>query len=134
SSVDGHQDAANVAALSTGGFVVVWEANTFEVNDVNQSGIVAQRYAADGTPLGSFGNLSGPQGLAVGPNGNLFAGSFNDGLVNEYDPVTFELLGTFADVEGSTTNNFTFGPVVPEPTSIAMLGSASLLVLRRCRF
>ncbi len=45
-----NQEASSVTALAGGGFVVTWTSNG---QDGSGTGIYGQRYAADGTPLGS---------------------------------------------------------------------------------
>lgn len=78
-----------------------------------------KRYSATGAFLGDAVTISTPQGLQLGPDGLLYVGSFGQGIINRYDPVTFQFLGTFATSNGlSTTNNFVFGPAaIPEPTA-----------------
>ena len=49
----GNQIDPVVAALADGGWVVVWESNFVDVPGVNDTGILSQRYAADGSPVGS---------------------------------------------------------------------------------
>ncbi|MCB1994343.1 MAG: hypothetical protein KDG57_00410, partial [Rhodoferax sp.] len=50
-SITGGQNYPHAAALSDGGFVLVWQdSNSF---DGSGYGVVAQRYAADGTPQGA---------------------------------------------------------------------------------
>ena len=74
-----------------------------------------KHYDADGSFLGNISGLPGPQGVEIGPDGQLYAGSFRNGFINRYDINTFQLLGTAASTMGaSTTNNFTFD-VIPEP-------------------
>ncbi len=96
-----------------------------------------KRYSANGTFLGDAITIGTPQGLQLGSDGLLYVGSFGQGIINRYDPTTFQFLGTFASSGGlSTTNNFVFGPTgIPEPNSMAVLGLISLgaLLCRRVR-
>lgn len=96
---------------------------TLLVSDFNQN--VVKHYDANGNFLANVIGLQGPQGLEIGPNGNLYAGSFNTGTINRYDINTFQFLGVAANAT-STTNNFTFGPSIPEP------GTMSLIALLAC--
>ena len=106
---------------------------TFLVSDFNQG--VVKHYDVNGNFLGNVISLPGPQGLEIGPDGHLYAGSFTAGLINRYDISTFQLLGTAANAVG-TTNNFTFGPPaqIPEPGSLAFAAAmAACLTGRRMR-
>lgn len=49
STTDSFEDRPKIAALSSGGFVVVWQANG---QDGDGQGVFAQQYDADGIPLG----------------------------------------------------------------------------------
>ncbi len=93
-----------------------------------------KHYDADGNFLGDAitGLTGGPQGLTIGPDGDLYAGDFGRGLVNRYDINTFAFLGTFATAPGTRTNNFVFR-AIPEPASGCLLAclAASLIVRRR---
>lgn len=106
---------------------------TFLVSDFNFG--VVRHYDANGNLLGNVISLPGPQGLEIGPDGHLYAGSFFTGVINRYDISTFQLLGQAADATG-TTNNFTFGPpsAVPEPASgicVALLAGAVAMRRRK---
>ena len=89
-------------------------------------------FSSDGTSDSAFGNLPGPQGLKFGPDGNLYAGSFQQGFINRYDPATLQLIDQFADIEGSTSNNFVFR-AVPEPMFAGAAGLFGGLLLIRSR-
>jgi hypothetical protein len=49
----GDQKSAAVAATAAGGFVVVWQSLGSFGGDLSYEGILAQRYGADGSPLGA---------------------------------------------------------------------------------
>ncbi|GHC59793.1 calcium-binding protein [Neogemmobacter tilapiae] len=49
----GQQNDATVAALAKGGFVVTWTDQSASVDETSGSGIRAQAYAADGSPVGA---------------------------------------------------------------------------------
>ena len=51
-STTGNQADPVVTGLEDGGWVVVWEAQFLDVPGSTDLGIIAQRYAADGSPLG----------------------------------------------------------------------------------
>ena len=104
----------------------------FLVSSFNNNRV--KHYDENGDFLGDIAMLRGPQGLEIGPDGHLYAGSFADGIVNRYDINTFQFLGTAADTMGtSTTNNFTFD-VVPEPAgSITMSATVFVVALARRR-
>ncbi len=92
-----------------------------------------KRYSSDGTYLGdAITGLVNPEGLAFGPNGNLFAGSYTQGIIYEYDSSDFSLVGEFAN-SGPVTNFFVFRTAaVPEPcTSIPAF--AALCMAGVCR-
>ena len=101
---------------------------TFLVSSCNNNRV--KHYDASGNFLEDIAILQGPQGLEIGPDGHLYAGSFTTGVINRYDINTFDFLGTAADAP-STKNNFTFD-VIPEP-GLSMLGVLlSLLVTAGC--
>lgn len=125
--------SAGEGGLSTPTDILELENGEVLIGSYNTNTI--KRFSADGDFLGdAITNLNGPEGLAIGPNGSLYAGSFNGGFVNEYDAETFEFQRRFATV-GGNTNFFTFRTAsVPEPSSLAILaafGSFSLLSRRR---
>jgi DNA-binding beta-propeller fold protein YncE len=108
---------------------------TFLVSSFNNS--LIKHYAANGAFLGSPLSIPAPQGLELGPDGLLYAGSFGQGVINRYDPATLQFRGIFATTGGaSTTNNFVYGPsTIPEPAAgLALLALASgFAALRRLR-
>lgn len=81
-----------------------------------------KRYSSDGTYIDdAITGLFQPEGLAIGPNGNVFAGSYGLGLVNEYDGQDFSFISEFANV-GPNTNFFVFrNSAVPEPSTMMPL-------------
>ena len=93
-----------------------------------------KRYDADGNFLGdAINDLFRPEGLAIGLDGKLYAGSYANGLVNRYDLETFAFEGEFAN-HGPVTNFFTFRPVaVPEPTGAAIVMGVMLVLAARRR-
>ena len=94
-----------------------------------------KRYSSDGTFLGNaITGLPNPEGLAFGPNGNLFAGSYTQGIIYQYDGDDFSFVGEFAN-SGPVTNFFTFRvTAVPEPcTAIPLLACLIIPGLRRRR-
>jgi sugar lactone lactonase YvrE len=86
-------------------FVADWENNTilrFDGTSGNYIGTMA-------TSANSF--LSQPDGMALGPNGNLYVanGQSNGNNIVGFDPVTGNYLGVFA-TGGQTPIGMTFGP------------------------
>jgi len=57
------------------------------------------------------GNLNAPWGMALAPagfgtfGGDLLVGNFGDGVINVYDPTTFNFLGQLADATGNVIAN-----------------------------
>ena len=104
----------------------------FLVSSYNNSRI--KRYDRNGAYLDDAIQIAFPQGLQIGPDGNLYAGSFTNGVINKYDINTFDFLGTFASAN-SMTNNFVFrAESVPEPCSLATITCLMLCgALRRKR-
>jgi Ca2+-binding RTX toxin-like protein len=83
-TVLGSQFAPAVAALSGGGYVIVWQ-------DFDAGSVYAQRYSASGQPVGTELHLSGTQGGS--PNWVSVAATANDGFV-----IAFQA-GGFANAE-----------------------------------
>ena len=104
----------------------------FLVSSYNDSRI--KRYDRNGAYLDDAIQIAFPQGLQIGPDGNLYAGSFTNGVINKYDINTFDFLGTFASAN-SMTNNFVFrAESVPEPCSLTTITCLMLCgALRRKR-
>lgn len=80
-------------------------------------------------PPGS-GGLMAPEGLAFGPNGNLFVSNAGSNSVLEYDGTTGAFVTTFVapgsgGLLGPTFLTFspTAIPNVPEPASLVLFGS-----------
>lgn len=82
-----------------------------------------KRYDSMGAYIDDPIQIAFPQGLQIGPDGNLYVGSFTNGIINKYDINSFAFLGTFATAN-SMTNNFVFYSAVPEPCSLPLLGLA----------
>jgi DNA-binding beta-propeller fold protein YncE len=94
-----------------------------------------KRYDSNGTYLGDvITDLTNPEGLGFGPNGNLFAGSYTEGIIYEYDRDDFSFIGEFAN-NGPVTNFFTFRiTAVPEPAAgIPILAGLLISSLKRRR-
>ncbi|MEM6472887.1 MAG: PEP-CTERM sorting domain-containing protein [Planctomycetota bacterium] len=93
-----------------------------------------KRYSSTGDYIGeAIPSLINPEGLVIGPNGNLFAGSYSEGFINEYNLDDFSFVSRFADTGGST-NFFTFRiTAIPEPSLTAplLLGLSAALIRRR---
>ncbi|MEM9413368.1 MAG: dockerin type I domain-containing protein [Planctomycetota bacterium] len=67
-----------------------------------------KRYSPNGDYIDDvITDLFQPEGLAIGLDGNLYAGSYGLGIVNKYDANTFEFIEEFANL-GPVTNFFTF--------------------------
>lgn len=59
------------------------------------------------SPFDVFGTapqLDGPAGMALGPNGNVYVASMNNGRVVAFDQLSGVLLGTFAVFSGTPTD------------------------------
>ncbi|MEO1614569.1 MAG: hypothetical protein AAFV88_01885 [Planctomycetota bacterium] len=94
-----------------------------------------KRFSASGDYIGeAIESLVNPEGLVFGPGGNLYAGSYSEGFINEYDGEDFSFISRFADT-GGATNFFTFRPTaIPEPTTaMPLLLCMTAAVLRRRR-
>lgn len=67
-----------------------------------------KRYSTDGEYIDDvITDLFEPEGLAIGLDGNLYAGSYGLGLTNKYDINTFQFIEEFTNT-GPVTNFFTF--------------------------
>lgn len=57
------------------------------------------------------GNLNAPWGMALAPagfgkySGDLLVGNFGDGIINVYDPTTYDFVGQLADANGNLIAN-----------------------------
>jgi len=74
------------------------------------------------------GGLDGAAGFAFGPDGNLYVVSNHNSEVLRYDGTTGAFIDTFVGSGSGGLNDpisLTFVPV-PEPGTLAMLGSAVL--------
>jgi hypothetical protein len=92
----GDQSAPDVATAASGDFVVVWQSP----QDGNSGGVVARRYAADGTPSGAEfvvnTSTSGPQyrpAVASDPAGN-FVVVWHDQFLNAIVGQRYDAAGT----------------------------------------
>ena len=104
-----------------------WLVSSYGTNSV-------KRYSATGDYIDdAIADLFQPEGLAIGLDGNLYAGSYGLGLTNRYDSETFEFLGEFTNT-GPVTNFFIFrGANVPEPTSSFVIAGLTLVLGHRRR-
>lgn len=96
-----------------------------------------KRYDLNGEFLGDvITGLNGPDGATIGPDGNLYITSVNDGQILQYDAETYEQLSVFASVEGAA-NLFAFRgatTAIPEPTAmLPLMGLGVSLLCRRSR-
>ncbi len=76
----------------------------------------------------SGGGSAGASDVAFGPDGNLYV-SLSSGWVHRYHGTTGEFIDVFAGDGSYVPNGLVFMPstqAVPEPTSMALLGLASL--------
>ncbi len=129
SETTGNQNGPAVAMLSTGEFVIAWESAAF--SPANVQTIQAQRYAADGTPLGTeFGVNAFTTGsqifVAVGRDDNdnylfSFGSTFSTGTDSAQQSIqfrAFDSMGTpFFDefqVNSYTTDNQQFTAVAAD--------------------
>jgi len=77
---------------------------------------VTQFNASTGVSGGNLilgGHLTLPDGLAAGPNGNLFVSDFFSGTVQQYNPVTGAFISTFVSAGSGglgVPQEITFGP------------------------
>ena len=118
----GYQDDASLTALAGGGFVIAW-ASTEQDGDAR--GIFAQRFGADGTPLGAEfrvntatpGDQTGPSVTPLAGGGFVIAwtsfgagGADADIYLQRYDAAG-STLGSETRIN-TTTNGFQESPVV----------------------
>lgn len=89
---------------------------------------------ATGAFMGTFasgGGLLYPEGLAFGPDGNLYVASNGNDQILEYSGKTGARMGVFASSPGLGPSFVAFSPspaAVPEPSSLAIMGSALALL------
>jgi streptogramin lyase len=129
----------------------LWVANVYTVsNSVRGTGPSAQNFVAEYSPSGallatyeSSGNhLFTVFGLDLGPDGNIYAASFNGGEITEINTTTGVLSTFIAMPNGDTPKYATWSTesvtYVPEPQtyasiSISLGGLLFLLIIRRLR-
>ena len=102
----------------------------FYVSSYNTGSV--KKYSSTGAYLGDFlGGLIKTQGQTIGPDGNLYAGSYWNSNIHKYDPVTGQDLGIFASGGGLLQpNNFAFQPV-PEPCTLFAMTLGLGAILKR---
>jgi streptogramin lyase len=133
----------------------LWVANVYTVNNsVRNTGTSAQNFVAEysstGTLLATYESGTTPAtqnhlytvfGLSLGPDGNIYAASFNGSEITKINTTT-GALSTFIDLGGDNPKYATWGSdavtysPVPEPKAEAALllgGVLLLLALRRLK-
>ena len=76
-------------------------------NSIKQYDEITGAYIRDFVTSGS-GGLLNPQGLDMGPNGNLFVSSQNTSSIKEYSGITGEYIGDFVSLDDDSI--FTTAP------------------------
>ena len=87
------------------------------------TGAFVQTFVTSGS-----GGLSGPSGLAFGPDGDLYVTSYDDDAVRRYDGTN----GSFVEIFVASGSGGLSGPFdllfLPEPTAATALASGALLL------
>ena len=80
------------------------------------------KYSSTGTYLGLITEtgLGLPEGLAIGPGGNLYVANSSNNTITEYSP-SGTYLGVFADTGLSAPDGIVFSGSVPEPSAILLM-------------
>ena len=89
--------------MASTGFESLWMAASLVAAQLTNNVV---RYDSAGNLLDIFdpantAGLNSPQGLTLGPDGNLYVVSSANDRILRYDPVTGDFLGVFADLSGS---------------------------------
>jgi hypothetical protein len=94
-------------------------------------------YSATGTYLGLITEtgLGLPEGIALGPDGNLYVANYGNNTIQDFSPSGANL-GVFANTGLDGPTGIAFGASVPEPSSAVLLIMAGVtiptyLILRR---
>ena len=130
SETSGNQNAASVAALAGGGYIVAWTDASGLGADTSASGVKAQRFDADGNKVGgeflvntATANLQGTATVATLPSGR-FVITWIDGSFEGGDSSSFSIKGQLFEADGtrvggeflvnSVTDNGQQAPTVSE--------------------
>jgi hypothetical protein len=109
--------------LATPGAVRAGTLNLFVSSSFSSPPAVLEYNGTTGAFVTSFASGNGlriPQGLAFGPNGDLFVSNSDTSSVLEYNGTTGALVGTFASGGGLVSPTYLIF-AVPEPSSLALL-------------
>ncbi len=93
------------------------------------------KYNSSGELIDSIDSeeIDWPWNLVIGPDGNIYVGSYETDNIARFDPDTLTFIDTFSDAYLNTPGAFSFSPfdypdanqsAVPEPASLILLGLA----------
>ena len=110
------------------GFLYVASFFPSEVREFNaSSGAFVQTIVPSGS-----GGLTGPKGIAFGPDGNLYVTSYNDDAIREYSGSNGAYLGTFVSSGSGTLDgpiDLAFHPASQGSTNVPALSFPALAIL-----